>query len=183
MYKEYNCRVNTLRISLKWRTENEKSVKINMNDYLFLTTWIDQAMMQQAGEPSEQEPQQLNTQDVDWRFVCRGVRGAKYAWTFNSGKWFWNEEMRIYVCFSLSSWLFDEENFTSIRLIALLVICWQSKMSNRWRFWQRSKWSIALSVIDGQLSSSRTRRFSWADGLEPMYRIPSSVICSHRDKV
>ena len=42
---------------------------------------------------------------------------------------------------------------------------------------------MPASVTDGQLSISSTRRFSCADILELIKRMPSSVICSHRERV
>ena len=51
-----------------------------------------------------------------------------------------------------------------------------------WRLWQPTRWSRLWSVIRGQLSSSRTSRFSLAQGDIPSCLMASSVMSSQWEK-
>lgn len=67
--------------------------------------------------------------------------------------------------------------------IAALDIIWQSNSSILCKLWQDTKCSNVRSVINGQLSNSRTDKLSAAQQPAASWRIPSSVISSQCDKV
>lgn len=69
------------------------------------------------------------------------------------------------------------------RRIAALVIIWQSYNSIRCKLWHDTKCSNVWSVINGQLSNSKTDKLSAAQLPAANCRIPSSVINSQCDKV
>jgi hypothetical protein len=72
---------------------------------------------------------------------------------------------------------------TLSRRIPARVMSWQSYSSMRWRLWHEMRCSREASVISGQLSSSRTVKFSAAQGDVPRWRMPSSVMSSQWDRL
>ena len=67
--------------------------------------------------------------------------------------------------------------------IPILVNSWQSYSSTLWRLWHDVKYSREASVINGQLSNSKTVRFSAAQGERHRCLMPSSVMSSQCDSV
>lgn len=72
---------------------------------------------------------------------------------------------------------------TLSRRIPARVISWQSYSSMRCRLWHEMRCSKEASVMRGQLSSSRTVKFSAAHGDVPRWRMPSSVMSSQWDRL